>query len=318
MYYVLPVRISVEVTFKRNILVKDYTAKLVKSLLISGNPELSEVFSKCEGYLPKPIHITPLYIIRESEGGLRKSAVYTRFVPRRSLARPPSINELEPVSIKAFRKYSFIIGTSLNLLDRVLKGLSNIGSFMFNNNVIAVDSVSYEVQYVDLAKEMEAFVNFLRNEESGRSFIKVTFESPTLLKDPLVISRKRKKKLLIPLPEAVLSVPVYMVLINEGKARKSIFLRCMRYIKSVLDIPYTVLKTINLVWYVYSGKILPAVIGYTKYFIDKQMLQSSQILMKMKHELDFIELLSKAVILAQIYGVGDGRAAGFGHISITF
>jgi len=56
-------------------------------------------------------------------------------------------------------------------------------------------------------------------------------------------------------------------------------------------------------------------IGYVKYFIDYQVLQYVQSIMEMKYGLDFIKLLSRTLVLAQIYGVGDGRATGFGHVS---
>jgi hypothetical protein len=46
MYVENPVVIKASVTFERDLYVKDYTAKLVKSLLISGNPELGELFSR--------------------------------------------------------------------------------------------------------------------------------------------------------------------------------------------------------------------------------------------------------------------------------
>ncbi|MGC8975005.1 MAG: hypothetical protein ACP5KB_02270 [Thermoprotei archaeon] len=35
-----------------------------------------------------------------------------------------------------------------------------------------------------------------------------------------------------------------------------------------------------------------------------------------KHNFDFLDILSKAIIVAKVYGVGSGRATGFGHITI--
>jgi len=317
MNYMLPAVIKVQVVFGKNIFIKDYTAKLVKSLLISGNPELEEIFSKGKDLPPKPIHITPLYITSTTNDGKeKKRAVYTKFIPSRSMAKPPSLSKLRPVKIEAGRRYLFYIGTPTSLLSDVLIGLSNVGEFDFGKNIVHIDDLSYEILYVDVDKESEKIINFIEKQGENAS-IKVTFESPTLLKDPLVIMRKKKKKLLLPLPEAVFSIPFLMILINKGRLRRSIFLRCMRYIKSIFDIPYTILKTVNLVWYIYDNEILPAMIGYVKYFIDHQILQHAQTMMEIKYCLDFIESLSKAIILAQVYGVGDSRATGFGHIAIS-
>ena len=317
MNYMLPTIIKVQVVFGKNIFIKDYTAKLVKSLLISGNPKLEEIFSKGKDLPPKPIHITPLYItLTTNDGKEKKRAVYTKFIPSRSTAKPPSPSKLKPVKIEAGKRYFFYIGTPTNLLSNVLISLSNVGEFNFGKNIVHVDNLSYEIHYIDVDKESEKMINFMEKHEENMS-IKVTFESPTLLKDPLVIMRKKKKKLLLPLPEALFSTPFLMILINKGMLRRSIFLRCMRYIKSIFDIPYTTLKTVNLVWYVYDNEILPAMIGYVKYFIDHQILQYAQTMMEIKYGLDFIENLSKAIILAQVYGVGDSRATGFGHIAIN-
>jgi len=222
---------------------------------------------------------------------------------------------LKPVRIEAGKKYFFYIGTSMSLLNDVLIGLSNVGEYTFGKSTVYIDSLSYEIHYIDVDKESERIASLMEGQGEGVTSIKVTFESPTLLKDPLVIMRRKKKKLLLPLPEAILSVPFLMVLIDKGRTRRSIFLRCMRYVKSIFDIPYTVLKTVNLVWYVYDNEVLPAMIGYIKYFVDNQVLRYAQSIMETEYGLDFIEVLSKTIVLAQVYGVGDGRATEFGHVS---
>jgi len=60
---------------------------------------------------------------------------------------------------------------------------------------------------------------------------------------------------------------------------------------------------------------VPGLIGYTKYFIDKQALTTAMN-NSAKHSIDIVNMLSKALALAKVYGVGTGRATGFGHISI--
>jgi len=314
MYIENPVVVKVYVSFRREIAVKDYTAKLVKSILISGNPELIEVFRGDRGLPPKLIHITPLYVMVEENANAKMKAVYSRVVSRGSSARPPSLDRIKPIRLEPKRRYVFFIGTSMHLLNQVLVALSNANELLFGKELVEIDSLSYEVNYVDFVNEAESIAKLFRN---GRaSSMKIVFSSPTLFKDPLVILRKKKKKLFLPLPDAILSTPMLMALIDSGRYRRSIFLRCMRYIRSIFDTPYTVLKSVNIVWYVYDNEVLPALIGYTKYYIDYEVLNYVQQVAEVKYSLDFIELLAKALVLARIYGVGDGRAAGFGHVSL--
>ena len=314
----LPSIVSVRIKFSNEFLIKDYTAKLVKSLLINGNPKLEQLFAKGKGIPPKPVHITPLYIETRDKASGKSSerAVYARKVAKNSVAKPPRATRAKPIRIEAGREYFFYVGVSLEFLDDILLGLSNIGRFFFGNEIIDIKSLSYEISYINVEKESENIYRIFKSGE--RNYSKIIFMSPTLLKDPLVVLRKKKKKLLLPLPEAVFSTPFLMTLIDKGRLKRSIFLRSMRYIKSVFDIPYTVLKTVNLVWYVYDNEVLPAMIGYVKYFIDRQVLQYAQTILETKYNLDFIDILSRALVLAQVYGVGDGRATGFGHISINF
>jgi hypothetical protein len=318
MYMENPVVIKASVTFERDLYVKDYTAKLVKSLLISGNPELGELFSRAMAFPPKPIHLTPLYTHRIGRENQKRyiEPVYAKYIPSKPIAKPPDVNKLRPVRIEAGKEYFFYIGTNIKLMDNILLSLSNVNKFIFGNDVVAINQLRYEIEYVNVEKKAEEIRSIL--EASNKGYMKVIFNAPTLLKDPLVITRRKKRKLLLPLPEAVLSTSFFMTLIDMGRVRSSFFITCMRYIKSIFDIPYTVLKTINLVWYVYDNELLPALIGYVKYYIDSQLLRRIQKVVEMKHNLDFTDLLSKSMVLAQIYGSGDGRATGFGHVSIVF
>lgn len=318
--------IKARVRFARSINTKDYTAKLVKSMLIQGNPKLEELFSKSRDLLPKPVHITPLYIYNISgDNRVKLEAVYTKLVPhdyRRRIAKPPKLSDLKPVRIYAGKEYFFYVGIPITLIDEVLMGLTNFGVFRFGKELVELESLSYELRYVDIEKEKESVLEKLlealetSNEEELSSSMRVTFESPALLKDPLVLMRRKKKKLLLPLPEAVLATPFIMVLLDRGKFRNTLFLRCMRYIKSIFDIPYTVLKTVNLVWYVYDNNVLPALIGYAKYYMDLEVLTHIHKMLSIKYGIDFIDLLAETLILANTYGIGDSRATGFGHVTI--
>jgi len=313
-----PVVVRVSVVFKQSLLVKDYTAKLVKTLLIAGNPRLEDVFSRTTSPLPKPLHVTPLYTYRRGEEGAKKlEAVYTKHISKGSTARPPSIDKLKPVELEAGREYFFYISTTLALLGDVLQGLSSADRFVFGYGEVVVEKLSYELEYVDVEREAEGIRKLLESTDNKR--VKVVFESPTLLKDPLVPAalRWKKKKVFTALPEAVFATPFYMVLYDIGKLRDSIFEDCMLYLRSVLNTPYTERKTANLVWYVYNGKPLPALIGYVKYYLDAEALHRAQKVMELEHSLDFIDAFAKSIVLAKVYGIGDGRATGFGHTTIA-
>jgi len=318
MYVENPVIIKVSIAFEQDLFVKDYTAKLVKSLLITGNPKLEEIFAKTRGFPPKPIHLTPLFTHKIDRKKQRKyiEAVYTKYISDKPTAKPPNVDELKPVRIEANREYFFYIGANIKLTNDILLGLSNVNKFVFGKEIVSISQLNYEIEYINVEKEAEEIRSIL--ETSNKGCMRVIFNTPTLLKDPLVIARRKKKKLLLPLPEAILSSSFLMMLIDMGRMRRAFFVRCMRYIKSIFDIPYTALKTANLVWYVYNGELLPALIGYVKYYIDNQVLQLVQKIVEAKYKLDFTNLLSKSIILAQVYGAGDGRATGFGHISIKF
>lgn len=312
-----PVVVTAEVEFASSFMVGDYTAKLVKTMLIAGNPALARLFERVGDAHPKPIHITPLY----AEPG---KPIYPRYVPkdRKHLAPPPR-EAVRPVRIEEGRKYRFYVGVPLSLLPGVLTALTSCDSFEFGQWEVSVRDTSFAIDYVDVearAKELVSQLEKVLDWEGGplQAELKVTFSTPALFKDPFAVGRWRKKrKLLVPLPDAVLSVPLYMLLLDKGIYRQSLYLRLLRYIKTVFDLPYTERGTAWLVWYRYSGNLLPALIGYTAYFIDSEALGHARAAILSRYGLDFTQLLSEAIVLAEVYGVGDGRAAGFGHTLLS-
>jgi len=304
-----PVSIKVRIVFENDFLIKDYTSKLVKSILISGSKTLEEIFTK-EKWEPKPIHITPLFKIE----GSKKSAVYTRYIPSKETASPGGILErLKPIKIYGGVEYVFYIGTPLDLENEFLNSLAGVDRVLFGKEHVVVKRVMIEKEYIDLQEESVKLSEKLVSRDVDS--IKIIFESPAMLKDPLVVHRERKKKIFYPLPEAVLSTPIYMILVSQGRLRKSVYIKVLRYIKTIFDTPYTTLKTVNIAWLVYNNKLVPGLIGYTKYFIDKQALTMAMN-NSAKYNIDILDMLSKALALAKVYGVGTGRATGFGHISI--
>jgi len=305
--------VRVEVVFGADFFTREYTAKIVKSMLIHGSPGLESIFRK--GWGPKPIHITPLYVAgKDPSSGVKISAIYTKYVVKEEggAAKPKYLMQrLRPVKISSGERYIFYIGAPQDLVSEILNSLASVDKVPYGGGNIPVDRLSYEVEYVDLERESEDISGTIASGEVDS--VKVVFESPAMLKDPLVVARERKKKIFFPLPEAVFSTPIYMILINEGRLKRNIYIKTLRYIKSVLDTPYTALKTINIAWLIYDNTPKPGLIGYLKYYIDRTTLSIAQEKMK-KQNIDFIKTLSKSLAMSKIYGIGTGRAAGFGHV----
>lgn len=314
MYVELPILITVRVSFERGFTTKDYTGKLVKTLLMQGNKNLVEVFESGSPFPPKPIHVSPLYDLSGGDGKGKKP-VYARYIPRCGEMAKPNRN-IEPIAIEADKEYLFHVGVSSDLAEEVFKALAEADRLSYGNNTIPVSSLSYETEYTDIARRGEEIEAKLSSSQA----LKIVFSSPALLKDPLVLAwaRRAKKKIMIPLPEAVLSMPLIMLLIDLGRFRQSLYIKMLRYIKTALDTTYSMLGTAKLVWYVYDNKIEPGVIGYIKYKIDRDSTQRIEVLANKKHSISFTETLANTIALAEVYGIGDGRATGFGHTEISF
>lgn len=307
MYIESPTRIKVFVKFSKSFKVKDYTGKLVKSLLLSGCPHLEEVFAKASGFPPKPIHISPLYTYTEK--GVR--AVYSRWVPKGYIVKEVvSTAQVKPVVIESGRTYFFYIGTSAGLLEKVLLALAEAVRFTFGYLEVAIDDLKYEVDYLDVIREADVIRKALENSKR----LKVIFESPTLLRDPLALY-KDKFRVLIPLPEAVLATPSLMCLLDLGRYRRTLLLKLALFIRSSFNMPYSTMGTTRIVWYVYDSKLLPAMIGYTRYYLNIDVISKVSTKVQSKYNLDFLDIVSKAIALSKVYGLGSGRATGFGHTS---
>jgi len=300
--------IRTEIRFGRDLLIGDYSAKLVKTLLISGNPNLKEVFTTNK-YAPKPIHITPLFI----EENRKKIAIYPKYIPPLNTAKidPSKRSTKIKVKLSSSEKYVFYIGTVVDMLDDLLKGLSNADRFMFGDEVVKVEDISVYINYVDVTNEANKIWNDLVN--ASARYVKIVFESPAILRKSLLLFRY-KKKTFNPTPDAVFSIPIYMSLADMGRLK--LYKPCVLGIATIFDDTYAIRRTTDLVWYLYSGRWLPALIGYAKYVVDYEALKHVHAFMQTKYGIDFTEIVAKALALARVYGIGNGRAAGFGHISL--
>lgn len=306
--------IRAELSFEEDVFVKDYTAKLVKTLLVSGNQRLAEVFERDYGF-PKLIHITPFFQFKlGANGRVEVVAVYSKYVSRGKFIKPKNLSErLKPVKIRSGERYVFYVGVMRELLPEVLNALASADKLVFGATSIVIKHLSYEVKYVNLEDEVENVAGKIASDNVN--CVKVVFESPTMLKDPLVFTRKRKRKLFVPIPEAVFSTPIYITLIGEGKLKYTTYMKALMCVKSVLDMPYSIIRDVSVAWLVYRNKPIPGLIGYAKYYLDRTALAIAQEKMK-KSNIDFMKTLAKAVILMGVLGTGTGRATGFGHVSV--
>jgi len=271
-----------------------FTGKLVKSLLIDGNPRLKPFFEKTSGSAPKLVHVTPLYIEIVESGKLRTKCIHSlRYVNGSS-------------------RYSFYVGfieTSTIIspaFDDVYDAILNLsGRRRFGANVFDVDLISAES--VDVVREAKKAVSDLAR--FGK--IRVVFASPTLLRDPLRIG---KHKSLTPTPMNVFSTPVYVNLYLTGKLKQKNLIRTLIILHRLLNEPYSIHKTIKVIRLKYEeGKTpIPALIGYVNLYLNKHYLD-----LYTAKGMNTEALLEETFATALTLGIGTSRATGFGHTKIT-
>ncbi|MEM0285408.1 MAG: CRISPR system precrRNA processing endoribonuclease RAMP protein Cas6 [Sulfolobales archaeon] len=271
-----------------------FTGKLVKSLLIDGNPRLKPFFEKASGGSPKLVHITPLYIERVESGKLHVRCVH-------------SIKYVDGSS-----RYSFYVGfietaTAVSpTFDDVYDAIINLsGRRRFGANVFDVGLISAES--VDVVREAKKAVSDLAR--FGK--IRVVFASPTLLRDPFRIG---KYKSLTPTPMNVFSTPIYVNLHTMGRLKWRSFIETLIIIHRLLNEPYSIHKTIKVIRLKYEeGKNpIPALIGYVNLYLNKHYLD-----LYTAKGVDTGALLEETFATALALGVGTSRATGFGHTKIT-
>jgi len=302
--------VKVELSFKNPLIIDDFSAKLVKTLLISGSSDIAHLFSKASHPLPKPIHITPIYTFEN--GKVRALYPYARCLDN---SAKPSVFKAKRAVVPPRKRLVFLVSCSIDLLQSILSALSAIPEkIVFRESSIYVHDLSYRVTIIDVDQTSSCIESLIMDSTSKYSEIKLVFGSPTVFRDPFSIER-RKHKLLIPSPEAIFDIPVIMTLIESGIYRKSMYLRFLRCIRAVLSPTYSALKTANLVWYKYDDRFYPSLIGYVKMILDHAALSRIELLFTRRYGTSFINLLSKAILFALVYGIGCGRAAGFGHVS---
>ncbi|MEM1528026.1 MAG: CRISPR system precrRNA processing endoribonuclease RAMP protein Cas6 [Zestosphaera sp.] len=273
-----------------------FTGKLVKSLVIDGNPLLKSFFEKVSGSAPKLIHVSPLYIERVING--RKQV--------------KCIHRYGDVYSNRTAKYCFYVGLVESSVvrsptsDEVYRALLDLsGCHQFRTHVLHVELLSVEA--MDVAREARKVMSYLNT--LGK--VKVVFSSPTLLRDPF---RGGKHKSLIPTPINMFSTPVYINLFLTGKFRQRTLTRMLITLHRLLNEPYSIYKTVRvmLVKYHEDKNPIPALIGYVNLFLNRHYYEQY-----VSRGIDLGVLLEETFSTMLTLGTGTSRATGFGHITIT-
>lgn len=265
---------------------RDYTAKIVKSILIEANPALKPAFEDNKDAV-KQIHITPLFAMGRDG---REKCLYSRVRG----------SKVYNVVLSRDTHFYFYIGFNAHLYERdVFKALMSLPvEIPVRERRVAFNIGGYElVRSLDLSNYRNVRKN-VQNWTCAKS-IKVVFKTPTLIRDPYTAGRRR----FLPLAGWLFSINA-LDLFGGRTAR-----RIIKGLNYLLRESYTALETVRITHYIYEGKPKPALIGYIKYFLDTMRLTPSKAIA--------LEKLPLIMEHAQILGAGTGRAAGFGHIEIT-
>jgi len=269
--------VEVKLTRPQAIVAADYTAKLVKSLLVSAAPGLRDVFAPEKGpHRPKPVHVSPPLV----DGGGRPMAVYPSAMGRR-----PS----GPRAVVLEKGFRFHLGYREELEPLVLEavqGLSAGASARFSGQWVEARAVSIRAAF-----ELDTEDSDPLPLENGQR-VSVSFLSPALPRDPWGVSRFRR---LVPASIYVFSLNAYEIAREVGAS----YWEALSAVAGLVEAHTTAAET-KRVWYLYGGRWLPALGGRAAYYASGGGNR----------------LLKKVLAHAAIMGVGSGRAAGFGHIAL--
>jgi CRISPR/Cas system endoribonuclease Cas6 (RAMP superfamily) len=281
-----------------------FTGKFVKSLLIDANPALKDLFKKSTGKKPKLIHITPLYEIDNRK---------MRCVYSSAEVGEKGIFKIRPVKINGL--YKFYVGfvdieDDLLTFDKIYGTLMEIpGKHIFANHAFEVELTSLKA--LDVEREAKKVVEDLLS----KGTLRVTFASPTLLRDPF---RPSKFKSLIPTPMNVFSTPIFINLWLRGEAKRRPYYTMLVMIHRLLNETHSIYSkhgltgTVQVKFLAYeAGKSpIPSLIGYVNYKLNHHYMQVYE------KANDVKELLKDLFELMLTLGTGTSRATGFGHITL--
>ncbi|AEM38332.1 hypothetical protein Pyrfu_0461 [Pyrolobus fumarii 1A] len=262
----------------------NYTGKLVKSLLAVCSERFASILSSSEKSVAKRLSVTPLFRVT---GPGRVEAVYPGG-PQRDKIRAPVLEDGEVVFFEVGAG-----GDLINEMPRLLECLSRGVSVRFCGAAITVEPVEARM-IAEYDTHSDPIVRL-----DGVEAVKIVFRSPTLPVNPWRPGSRWKR--LLPTPSYLLAVNAHDMFDPDT----ALVERALIAAERILSPSHAALDTARVYWYLYDGSRLPAMIGYVKLHVETEGVG--------KGEVETVEhLLSHAVVM----GVGSGRAAGFGAVSI--
>ncbi len=259
---------------------RDYTGKLVKSIVYTCSAAARRIISSREEEVVKSVAISPLYKL--VEGG-KPRALYPG-AP--SPNAKPEIPVLPGDSLVWFEVG--VASTAATVIDELIECL-NDGAVL--RNYWGVDRIVVRGEKAVLYYRFSLGEPLVRLRD-GES-VKLTFAAPTLPVNPWKSSRWKR---LLPVPE-------YLFAVNARSLYGDDYVSALVTVSKVLSPAPTVMRTAFIRYYYYSGSLLPALVGYAKFYIDMEDVGEAEARIAE-------EVLSHAAVM----GVGSGRAAGFGNV----
>ncbi|HIQ10471.1 MAG TPA: CRISPR system precrRNA processing endoribonuclease RAMP protein Cas6 [Pyrodictium sp.] len=275
-------KIKLVIEYPQRLVYNDYTAKLLKTLLIKANPRLEQYFQPQRGAPPKPIHITALFV-----EDTKTRALYPHTL---NPQKPPKL-----VTLEAGKPYTAYLGARQETIEELGKALAILAGgieIQHHNEPVAIRLVEIsQTAHLDTTNPPTII-------DRKTIAIKAVWATPTIPANPW--NRETKHRPLLPAPSYIFAVNALEL--SQGNQRK--YEKLIKIVEKVLQPTYAALKTTKITWYKYEKKLLPALIGYTKYMINQNITQQE------------IEQANLILAHAMIMGAGTGRAAGFGHVKI--
>lgn len=278
-----------------------YTGKLVKTIFINAYPATKRLFEPLRGSVPKLLHISPLYRVREDG---KVECLYSYAICR-NRSKPIIKCDGPPKLISLNGSYFFYFGFHSSLMDpfelvNAIAGYS--GCFEFINQKICVNIRQVEI-YDPSEISKEIISNVLKH-----GGLKIVFSSPTVLRDPLRTGGKFKT--FLPTPENVFASPLYAALYVQGRLTHSRFRKELLRVRRLFNETYSVLSSVKIRWVYYSSRPEPALVGYVNYRLNNDYLEF------LRQKINPEEWLNDTISYAITLGVGAGRATGFGHVFV--
>lgn len=279
------VKLVISFSEPRAIAVNTYTGKLIKTLLMVANPELATVFSHDKVPSPKPLHTTPLY--EENRG--KVTVLYPKYVVRQVGEEVKNISPMvSPIMLEAGKEYAFYVGYHISYENEVIKAISKLiapTELEFGDYRLKLRLLRFQYVDVNIPKEF--------------NYVKVKLMAPALFRDPFakLAQLDDEKRRFVPFPPFMFSVNVYELFREKYKTN------IIKLAYSLIESHHN-METFMKVYYRYDDKVLPGIIGYGKFFLRKGLKDATK------------EMIKEVLTHASIMGIGTGRAAGFGHVSI--